>query len=338
MKELERMAGIWYNIHQSSERRAGGRNEKMRWAALRQTVCEAPSHTWGERARGIRMDSFMDKIAQKFSAQDMIRANSAAEEKEMKRLRMQVEEYDARLQEIRKLNLKNLELADNLQAMIDAGNARLQESAGAGANQETEAEREIRAMLEENKVKLEEFADRLMTQTKQLTVAKLETMEKLDALSGRLCDRTVLDALAERLDNRAALDTILAKLDDRTAWEAFSAKLDSRPTLDEIEERLKERPAEGGLAGKLEEINTQLTDHVHKENVKVYRNVQAAVIDENKKLAEALAVPQAELKAQLEGVNKKVGGLKALVAVALLASLANVALWVLNMFDLLPVF
>ena len=68
------------------------------------------------------MDTFMDKIAQKFNAQEMIKANAEAEEKELKRLKAQLSEYDARIQEISKLNLKNLEIADQLKAMMD-GNA-----------------------------------------------------------------------------------------------------------------------------------------------------------------------------------------------------------------------
>lgn len=64
------------------------------------------------------MDTFIDKIASKFTAQEIIKANSEAEEKELKRLKEQLEEYDVRLQEIRKLNLKNLEIADKLDKML----------------------------------------------------------------------------------------------------------------------------------------------------------------------------------------------------------------------------
>lgn len=283
------------------------------------------------------MDSFADKIAQKFTAQDMINANSAAEEKELQRLRMQVDEYDARLQEIRKLNLKNLELADNLQAMIDAENARLQESAGAEERQDFEKADEISAALAENKARLEEMTEKLMTQTKQLTVAKLETMEKLDAVASRIESRLPQE-------NHPMLDEIAARLDNRAALEEIASKIDSRPTLSEITEALAAQsdagePDEGvELDQKLDEINAQLTDHVHKENVKVYRNVQAALIDENKKLAEALAMPQADIKAQLDKMDKKVSGLKALAVITLIASLANVALWVLDMAGMLPVF
>lgn len=285
----------------------------------------------------IKMDSFVDKMAQKFTAQDMINANIAAEEKELQRLRMQVNEYDARLQEMRKLNLKNLELADNLQAMIDAENARLQENAGAEDQQDFEKADEISAALAENKAKIEEMTEKLMMQTKQLTVAKLETMEKLDAVASRIESRLPQE-------NRPMLDEIAARLDNRAALEEIASKIDSRPTLTEITEALAaqadaEEPDAGKELGeKLDEVNAQLTDHVHKENVKVYRNVQAALIDENKKLAEALAMPQADIKAQLDKVDKKVTGLKALAVITLIASLANIALWVLDMAGMLPVF
>ena len=65
-----------------------------------------------------KMDNFMDKLAQKFSAQEMIKANSQAEAEEMKRLQLQVSEYEKILQEMRKLNYRNTELADKLDRMI----------------------------------------------------------------------------------------------------------------------------------------------------------------------------------------------------------------------------
>lgn len=176
------------------------------------------------------MDSFMDKIAQKFTAQDMIKANSAAEEKEMKRLRMQVAEYDERLQEMRKLNLKNLELADQLQALIAQGQEKADASAedGEGAN-----------TLEQN-----------------------------------------VQAVKEAMDVQNQ---------------------------------------------KLTEMSEQIMEHVHKEDVKVYRNVQAAVADENKVLSENL------LQAVNATVTRKTKGIKAAIvlgALSMVASLASVAFWV----------
>lgn len=182
------------------------------------------------RTGGKKMDSFMDKIAQKFTAQDMIKANSAAEEKEMKRLRMQVAEYDERLQEMRKLNLKNLELADQLQALIAQG----QEKADASAE---------------------------------------------DAEGANTLEQNV-QAVKEAMDAQNQ---------------------------------------------KLTEMSEQIMEHVHKEDVKVYRNVQAAVADENKVLSENL------LQAVNATVTRKTKGIKVAIvlgALSMVASLASVAFWV----------
>ena len=62
------------------------------------------------------MDNFMEKIAQKLNSQDMIRANSAADAAELDNVKNQItlfkeqmEKYDDCLQEMRKLNLRNIE-------------------------------------------------------------------------------------------------------------------------------------------------------------------------------------------------------------------------------------
>lgn len=64
------------------------------------------------------MDNFIDKLAQKFSAQDMIRANLAAEAKETKKLREKMESYESLLQEMRQINLKNMESAERINQML----------------------------------------------------------------------------------------------------------------------------------------------------------------------------------------------------------------------------
>ena len=333
--------------------------------------------TQEERVWVKNMDSFTDKIAQKFTAQDMIKANEAAEEKELERLRMQVAEYDLRLQEIRKLNLKNLELADNLQAMIDAENARIKNAPDAEGLQESVRGEGEPQVPDAGMEQLEELSQKLATQTKQITMAKLETMERLDALENRLNLRPALDGIAAKLETQSlsaellekfdygerldeitvrlrqqptldeiaarlgqqpTADEIAAKLDYRAAIEEVAQKVESRPTLDEIAERLSVDNAPEGFEAKLNAAKEELTDHVHKENVKVYRNVQAAVADENKKLAEAAAASLAEYKEQLVRTEKKVSGLKALVILTLIASLANIGIWAAWIFDVLPKF
>ena len=64
------------------------------------------------------MDTFIDKLAQKFSAQEMIRANLAAEAKETKKLREKMESYESLLQEMRQINLKNMESAERVNQLL----------------------------------------------------------------------------------------------------------------------------------------------------------------------------------------------------------------------------
>ena len=68
------------------------------------------------------MDTFIDKLAQKFSGQDMIKANLAAEAEETKSLREKMEGYESLLQEMRQINLKNMESAEKVNEMLQEGN------------------------------------------------------------------------------------------------------------------------------------------------------------------------------------------------------------------------
>ena len=48
------------------------------------------------------VDNFMDKLAQKLSAQEMIKANTAAEAAETERLRIQTAQYQTEMEEMKK--------------------------------------------------------------------------------------------------------------------------------------------------------------------------------------------------------------------------------------------
>ena len=157
----------------------------------------------------------MDKLAQKFSAQEMIKANSQAEAEELQRLQLQVSEYEKILQEMRKLNYKNTELAEKLELMIG-------ENAG-----------KIQSMKEDE----------------QQLIAALR------------------DLTDEQTRNR-------------------------------------------------------------EENVKVYRNVQAVVVDEIKRCIESLQEDRDELKKMLDAKLKKI---MILSGISVAAALTSVVLWALMM-------
>ena len=78
----------------------------------------------------------------------------------------------------------------------------------------------------------------------------------------------------------------------------------------------------------VKDLMKQSDDFTHRENVKVYRNVQAVVVDEVKKQTEAMAAQKDELAAQNETLQKQNKGLKPLMIVTLLAAATNIALLV----------
>ena len=175
------------------------------------------------------MDNFMDKLAQKLNAQEMIKANTAAEAAQMNKMQSQIAEYDEALQEIRKLGLKNVEAAENLNQLIA-------ESAG----------------------KMDEL-------TKE-SIAKIEAIQTQDKSA-----------------------EIEKKLQE--SQEAFEKSIKDNST--QMEEKLKEL-AETIQANKqeMEELLKKTEEYVHTEDVKVYRNVQAVVVEETAKQTETLTNAQ----------------------------------------------
>ncbi|MBO5032123.1 MAG: hypothetical protein J6C19_08085 [Lachnospiraceae bacterium] len=200
------------------------------------------------------MDNFMDKLAQKFSAQEMIKANSQAEAEEMKRLQLQVSEYEKILQEMRKLNYKNTELSEKLDAMIG-------DNAG-----------KIQSMKEDEQKLIAALRDLTDEQTRNRE-AELERKE------------------AERLE--------------RERGEAEQQQADISAITDILEDKFQ-----------------RSDDFVHKENVKVYRNVQAVVVDELKRYTENTQTVNNELKAKLNKVFL-------FSIISMLASAVSVVLWAL---------
>ncbi|HBV84087.1 MAG: hypothetical protein OSJ73_00275 [Lachnospiraceae bacterium] len=206
------------------------------------------------------MDNFMDKLAQKFSAQEMIKANSQAEAEELQRLQLQVSEYEKILQEMRKLNYKNTELAEKLELMIG-------ENAG-----------KIQSMKEDE----------------QQLIAALR------------------DLTDEQTRNREA--EIARKAEERLEREQTQVQqkqIDISAITDLLENKFQKSD-----------------DFVHRENVKVYRNVQAVVVDEIKRCIESLQEDRDELKKMLDAKLKKI---MILSGISVAAALTSVVLWALMM-------
>ena len=188
------------------------------------------------------MDNFMDKLAQRFNAQEMIKANSQAEAKELERLRQQTEMYDGYLKEMRSLNLKNVEVAEQITQM--AG------------------------------------------QIQKLTDQAVEKIAGMQEVAGKEQVQAMIEKLGQLQD-----DIVAAKQ-------------------------------------QAEESGKQLEDFMHKESVKVYRNVQAAVSEE-------LSGKVSELTDKLDQKGKLPTSIYVLEILGILLMLGNLGVLIVHILGIL---
>ncbi|CDD49108.1 putative uncharacterized protein [Firmicutes bacterium CAG:534] len=216
------------------------------------------------------MDNFMDKVAQKLGAQEMIRANAAAEaaelenmEKQLTVFKEQMEKYDDCLQEMRKLNLKNIESAQGVQSLAEKAGEKLDQAVG------------------------------------EVEAASVSRIKETSDISIAGINQTLSESLAKIAEIKESSDN-----------------------LEQITEKMS------GLQEKQQELFQNLEDFLHTDNVKVYRNVQAAMIEELEKQT-------AELK---EGQEKAASSSKVLLPfmiVTMIVSVANLVIMIaraLNLF------
>lgn len=214
------------------------------------------------------MDNFIDKLAQKFTAGEVIRANQAAEEQELRRLRQQVAEYENCLQEMRKLQLLNTETAESMK-QLQACNTEAAESMRQLQACNAETAESMKQLLEKSYADLDRLTRESLDKITQLTVVNQD--------KGR----------EEELDR--LLKTLEANQKEIADW--FK----------------------------------RADDFLHKENVKVYRNVQAVVVEENKAKTEAI------LAAQEATARKYYGKTKWLLLLTFLAAVTGVSIQILSL-------
>lgn len=154
-----------------------------------------------------QMDTFVNKLAQKRNAQEMIKANTTAEAVQMEQMQNQMAAYDGLLQEMRRINIKT------------AGNA-------------MEAQNLLRECME-----------------------KIKTLQQEENAEGNTDENM-------------------------------------QQTLEEVKTML-------------DEYFKQSDDFLHKENVRVYRNVQAVMVEELNKQTEAIKAETAEIKEMQEAKSGK---------------------------------
>ena len=247
------------------------------------------------------MDNFMDKIAQKLGAQEAIRANAAADAAQIERLEAQVAEYNACIKEIRKLSLRNAENEQKLRELIEAVKEQLKLSL-------EENSRQMRQLVETCGGKIEQLAEKGNTQLELLT-------EKGSTQLGQLTEKgsAQLEKGNVRL-NQMAEECMVRMYGEEEDMQDF----EEEDRVESILEELKSASSEN--MKRLEELFRQSDDFVHRENVKVYRNVQAATTEELGKQIEAVLGGQQALAGKGKGMHA-VSILTLIVAIVNLAML-----------------
>lgn len=162
------------------------------------------------------MDTILDKLSQKFTAQEIIKANTEADTKALERIQDQVQQYNNCLEEMKKVNSQTSQTLSEIEKTLQAG--------------------------------LDSFKNAEIP-TDSITGLVEESLAQIKALQ------------KESVDMQSILEEKFAEQGQ------------------EIQAAVGEAFAKG---------NSEVTDFVHKECVKVYRNVQAVQVEENGKQTEAL--------------------------------------------------
>jgi hypothetical protein len=266
------------------------------------------------------MDVLTDKFARRLTAQELIRANSAAEAEETRRLRGQVKEYEDCLAKMRVASeeihavtgrvgrLVEEEVASKLERLTQQLTERLAEHDTA-----PELERQIRETLAAG---LDAFLDGALAPGLEQVLEG-----KLHAHMNRLIEEAVAPQVSRLTQD--CVEKIRGAQPD-------SAKIDR--LVEEGLAKIQEIQQDGGgveeVKDLLRTLFEQSEEHVHKENVKVYRNVQAVVVEEHNKQGAALLDMRKKLNVRLRRIQ-------ATAALALAAALAGVLFQALRYFQVL---
>lgn len=311
------------------------------------------------------MDNFMDKLAKRFNAGEIIKANAQAEARDMKRMQERTAEYERMMQEMRRLNLKNVEVTEQVQQLIKCG---IEQIEGYGNGEELlegkidKTDELIKEETQNLKDALEAAREDMQTLQAGVSDASAKTDDGFYRVSGRLDEiergvgdqfrqnqQAVYDALKEledKLENtngvEASFEQAFERLETAVASDRYATEEGLREMsglVQQMEESLRQteeslrttREILVATRMSVEEGQKRLEEHVHKENVRVYRNVQAVITEEATKKARELGTRLD----QLETGVKKNSGVKPLLIITFLLALASVGLQVAQILQLL---
>ena len=205
------------------------------------------------------MDNFMDRLTKRFNAGELIQANGEAEARENERLRKQTAEYEKMMQEIRRLNLKTVEVSEQVSQMLSCGIEQLEEYEvklhGLIKEEETDKTEAAADAQQINQVITQELAQ----QKKELDLQIAGMQELMDAQLKNLQDSmgVQLSGADEKLlgvDNRiSGVDEKLLGVSDRLS-DVDEKLTDVGDRLSGVDEKLTD------VGDRLSGVDEKLTD------------------------------------------------------------------------------
>lgn len=332
------------------------------------------------------MDNFMDKLTKRFNAGEMILANGEAEAREQDRLKKQVAENEKILQEVRRLNLKTVEISEQISQMAAASIEQIESyEAPAGIVPEPAYDEEnmqqILAELADVKQRLAALDDvsGLKLQLMQISDKTIDSYRLADDTGRRVDDvgrkadeacrktdeigmqlgNTSLQLKKEITDASYRMDASLSQIEEELSQnrrmvennlQQLKADLSAQPSqsdetelkkmVEELLAKQDEVSAENAKQIKemiaslrlyVEEVQKHIEEYVHKEDVKVYRNVQAVVTQQFSDRAREMNVRLD----QMEASKGKGTGITVLLILTLLVSGGSLAIQILQMLGIL---
>ena len=207
------------------------------------------------------MDTFMDKLASRLNAQEMIRANAEAEAKENERLHKEVEVYKQCLEKMREISQQNVTMGDDVSELVRASMDKI-----AQIQAESGKSEDVLVAMQDN-------SNAVMSSVKSSSDAVMSSVKSSSDVvvaAVKANSDSVMNAISGSSDK--IMEMLGAGNDE------FKAALISELVV-EMKKELKVQE-----------------ENVHKECVKVYRNVQAVVTDENDKQTKLIIDNQSKMK------------------------------------------
>lgn len=284
------------------------------------------------------MDTFMDKLAQKFTAQEIIKANTAADTEELKRLRGQIKQYNDCLtqmqevnQELRTVNdqlgrLVSEEITPEIHRLVDSGVLKLEDAQADAAKidrlvQESceqikkiseESNSQLQRVAEESNARLQKFAGDSNTQLQKIAGESNFQLQKITEKSDAQLQKIAEDSNAQLQRFAEESNAQLQKVANESSRKIRELQ-QSGLNMDEIKQLLEEK-------------ENASNDYVHRECVKVYRNVQAVVTEESSKQIDGVSDISRSLKGKMDKVMLVAAG-------ALVLSAASVVIQILSLLN-----